>query len=649
MDFQDRIAFFIQANADQAIGELKKVGLVTKESMAEAEGASGKFSAAFSGSSLLIKAAAGAAALGIAEMAVKGAKDFVALTAEVRGYQRTLGGTAESNSVLAAQMRMLGVDSATAEKSFGMLAKRIGEGQDTLSQWGVTVARDKNGNVDMQKTLLNMGDAYKSIQDPTQRAAFASEQLGRGYQALAPFLGKSREELKAFGEEAAKNHMVFDQSQLDKGREMGLTMKQMKEAVQGLFLALGEDLVPMMTTLTKGLTAVIGTMDKFGTAIGAGNISIVAMGASIGAMVGGPMGALAGAGTGLVAMLATMQHGWQVNTEGLKKFADEISGVNVDTAVAKFKQLQNLKLPDWAMGNASLKVFHELAAASPAAAQNLIDSLKGTGDSTDGYQAILDRAIKKRQEDAAAADSQSAANEKLTSTVLDVQAAVIKSLGGSLGYQQSLIDQQKAQTAYNDAVAQFGRESDQAKEAEIRLQQAHIATASAIFTLEGANQNLEATYRGNIAAVDEEIARLKFLAGQSQNNAAALQPLIDKLNEYRNGIDSVPDYKTTVLDLQTTLSGININGLTQTPPSFPGGFDGNPDTPYPLASGGIVLGPTRALIGEAGPEAVIPLSGRSGQGTTINLVLDGQMIAQVVRDDLFSIGRANGSALGRFA
>ena len=257
MDFQDRIAFFIQANADQAIGELKKVGLVTKESMAEAEGASGKFSAAFSGSSLLIKAAAGAAALGIAEMAVKGAKDFVALTAEVRGYQRTLGGTAESNSVLAAQMRMLGVDSATAEKSFGMLAKRIGEGQDTLSQWGVTVARDKNGNVDMQKTLLNMGDAYKSIQDPTQRAAFASEQLGRGYQALAPFLGKSREELKAFGEEAAKNHMVFDQSQLDKGREMGLTMKQMKEAVQGLFLALGEDLVPMMTTLTKGLTAVI--------------------------------------------------------------------------------------------------------------------------------------------------------------------------------------------------------------------------------------------------------------------------------------------------------------------------------------------------------------------------------------------------------
>jgi hypothetical protein len=45
-----------------------------------------------------------------------------------------------------------------------------------------------------------------------------------------------------------------------------------------------------------------------------------------------------------------------------------------------------------------------------------------------------------------------------------------------------------------------------------------------------------------------------------------------------------------------------------------------PNIPY-LAEGGIVTGPTLAMIGERGPEAVIPLSGRnSGMGNyTINI------------------------------
>jgi hypothetical protein len=37
-----------------------------------------------------------------------------------------------------------------------------------------------------------------------------------------------------------------------------------------------------------------------------------------------------------------------------------------------------------------------------------------------------------------------------------------------------------------------------------------------------------------------------------------------------------------------------------------------------LAKGGIVTGPTNALIGEAGPEAVIPLSGANSMGMGSN-------------------------------
>lgn len=54
-----------------------------------------------------------------------------------------------------------------------------------------------------------------------------------------------------------------------------------------------------------------------------------------------------------------------------------------------------------------------------------------------------------------------------------------------------------------------------------------------------------------------------------------------------------------------------------------------------FAKGGIVTGPTLALIGEAGPEAVVPLTGRNGgMGTTINLTVNAGMGA-----DGASIGR----------
>jgi hypothetical protein len=58
-------------------------------------------------------------------------------------------------------------------------------------------------------------------------------------------------------------------------------------------------------------------------------------------------------------------------------------------------------------------------------------------------------------------------------------------------------------------------------------------------------------------------------------------------------------------------------------PVFGGkGFD-VPNIPY-LANGGIVTSPTLAMIGEAGPEAVIPLTGNNGgMGTNVTINVSG--------------------------
>lgn len=68
-----------------------------------------------------------------------------------------------------------------------------------------------------------------------------------------------------------------------------------------------------------------------------------------------------------------------------------------------------------------------------------------------------------------------------------------------------------------------------------------------------------------------------------------------------------------------------------------------------LAEGGIVTGPTLAMIGEAGPEAVIPLGKRGGIGDIYNITVQGGIgtsaeIGRAVVDAIKAYNRQNGPA-----
>jgi len=107
--------------------------------------------------------------------------------------------------------------------------------------------------------------------------------------------------------------------------------------------------------------------------------------------------------------------------------------------------------------------------------------------------------------------------------------------------------------------------------------------------------------------------------------------------------DTLKNYFNTVLGIYKSIfNGIATlwnNTIGKLSFSFPSwvpvlggkGFD-VPDIPY-LANGGIVTSPTLAMIGERGPEAVIPLSGNNaggGMGNTININVNGGDPNQIV-------------------
>jgi hypothetical protein len=78
---------------------------------------------------------------------------------------------------------------------------------------------------------------------------------------------------------------------------------------------------------------------------------------------------------------------------------------------------------------------------------------------------------------------------------------------------------------------------------------------------------------------------------------------------------------------------------------------------FKLAKGGIVLGPTNALIGEAGPEAVVPLSGansaRGALGSTINITVnagigtDGSVVGRQIVDAIRKYERTSGPVFAK--
>jgi len=102
--------------------------------------------------------------------------------------------------------------------------------------------------------------------------------------------------------------------------------------------------------------------------------------------------------------------------------------------------------------------------------------------------------------------------------------------------------------------------------------------------------------------------------GIVNNIKGAINGIISMINSMIGAINSIK---------------ISVPKVEYWPGKFFGGFDvGFPQIPtIPLlAKGGIVNSPTLAMIGEAGPEAVIPLS-RGGYGNQINVYVTGNQIS----------------------
>lgn len=157
--------------------------------------------------------------------------DTVAYAAQVRELSRTIGASAEETSKLIQAGDDVGV---SVEELSGALQAAIRKG--------------------VKPTIAGIGelaDTYNSIQDPIERTKFLMDNFGRSGTNLAALMEKGSAGIKALGDAAEATGQVLTSQTIQATREYEIALDDLQDEVQGLTLAIGKQMIPVLTEAAK--------------------------------------------------------------------------------------------------------------------------------------------------------------------------------------------------------------------------------------------------------------------------------------------------------------------------------------------------------------------------------------------------------------
>jgi uncharacterized phage infection (PIP) family protein YhgE len=239
------------------VGDGARKGLAgIKQSVAEADGAIGKFKAGATSAMASIGVSAGT--LGIAAggaLVAFGAKAVAASqqTALAAGkLAEATGLTVEQASRLNEVASDLNISGETLTSVVKKMAVEIGKGNPLLEQYGIALQHTADGSADVNATLLDTITRIGQIEDPTKRAAAAQAAFGRGYAQAAELIFSNADQLKQKLDEVSDAKIVTPE-ELARAREFRDNLKNLQDVAEDLTIVAGEFLVPALTEVSGQL------------------------------------------------------------------------------------------------------------------------------------------------------------------------------------------------------------------------------------------------------------------------------------------------------------------------------------------------------------------------------------------------------------
>lgn len=209
----------------------------------------GALGGAFTGPQVAV-AATGAA---IAKFALDGAAKFAALGEKVETFKGISGTTAQEASKWVAVADDYGVSAEELAGSFGKLGKVLGTNAAALDEYGVVVARAKDGSVDLNATAMNVIDTYNHTVDPTIKAKLATEAFGKSYTALVPLIDEGSTKILDRMKQV-DGAQLFTDDKLKKAEDYRLAMDNLHDTLNDLQMELGEKLIPTIVNMSESVT-----------------------------------------------------------------------------------------------------------------------------------------------------------------------------------------------------------------------------------------------------------------------------------------------------------------------------------------------------------------------------------------------------------
>lgn len=317
-------------------------------------------------------------------------------------------------------------------------------------------------------------------------------------------------------------------------------------------------------------------------------------------------------GFGARALTVDMEAFGQASSQSLQNLAAEI--IAVEDKTGKF-------------GVTVESVFDKILSESEGQALRFIEALKAQGYETDALEGKIRAKATADAVGKQAGDQYGAMVDEVTSKLAgqkqttgelaeatqQLHDVLLAATGGELGYQQAIINVEKAQRTLDEAIREHGPASAEARDATLSLEQAKLSAAKAAITLHDDTSRLTDATRTNTAAIDDEIARLEQVAAQYPESAESIRPLIQRLQDLKGSIDALPPETVTRVDADTASAETKLDRVRAklreiSATYIAGGGSGHGEVYVPHAAGGIFRTPHLGLVAEAGPEAILPLN-----------------------------------------
>lgn len=209
-----------------------------------------------------ILAGAGIAAFGAA-------KKFANLTNEMKDMAQEFGLTTEQMSRFSYLAKLEGMDVGTLASSFAMLAKDIAKVQEggkagtklseKFAKYGITLTDAEGKAKSMEQVVLEVADAMKAAETPTEKLSMITDLLGARAAKLIPIFAQGGEAIKKAFAESDQFGFTISSEMGDKGEEFNKTLAKLQARIEGMSRGvMNTGLTPLMS----GFDALIVTFDN---------------------------------------------------------------------------------------------------------------------------------------------------------------------------------------------------------------------------------------------------------------------------------------------------------------------------------------------------------------------------------------------------